>query len=67
MKWIVWHAIATDGGVGGVVDHGLCLDRSIALTFEGLSWPHSVLFGSGCIHPSVVESFAWLLYISSPW
>ena len=23
--------------------------------------------GSGCIYPSVVESFAWFLYISSPW
>ena len=27
-----------------------------------------VLIGcSGCIHPSVVESFAWFLNISSPW
>ena len=32
---IICHAIATDGGVtvGGVLDHGLCLDRSLALTF----------------------------------
>ena len=28
---------------------------------------HLMLVGSGCIHPSVVESFAWFLYISSPW
>ena len=56
---IVCHAtIATDGGVGGVLDHGLCLDRSVALTFEGLNWPHSMLVGSGCIHQSVVQSFA---------
>ena len=27
--------IAIDGGVGGVLDHGLCFDRSVALTFEG--------------------------------
>ena len=64
---IVYHAIATDGGVGGVLDHGLCLDRSVALTLEGLIWPHSMVVGSGCIYPSVVESFAWFLYISSPW
>ena len=31
---IVCHAIATDGGVGGVLDHGLCLDRSVALTLR---------------------------------
>ena len=69
---VVCHAIATDGGVGGVLDHGLCLDRSVALTLEGLIrpypwWPHSMVVGSGCIYPSVVESFAWFLYISSPW
>ena len=64
---IVCHAIATNGGVGGVLDHGLCLDRSIALTLEGLIRPHSMVVGSGCIYPSVVESFAWFLYISSPW
>ena len=63
---IVCHAIATDG-VGGVLDHGLCLDRSVALTLEGLIRPHSMVVGSGCIYPSVVESFAWFLYISSPW
>ena len=28
---IVCHAIATDGGVGGVLDHGLCLARTHAL------------------------------------
>ena len=48
---IVCHAIATDGGVGGVLDHGLCL-----------AWIHvsvSVLLGwwsgSHCvwIHPMV--------------
>ena len=38
---IVCHAIATDGGVGGVLDHGLCLDRSVALSLEGLIRPHS--------------------------
>ena len=59
--------IITDGGVGGVLDHGLCLDRSVALTLEGLIRPHSMVVGSGCIYPSVVESFAWFLYISSPW
>ena len=64
---IVCHAIATDGGVGGVLDHGLCLDRSVALTLEGLIRPHSMVIGSGCIYPSVDESFAWFLYISSPW
>ena len=69
---IVCHAIATDGGVGGVLDHGLCLDRSVALTLEGLIRPHSMVVGSGCIYPSVVESFAlvlawFLVYISSPW
>ena len=26
-----------------------------------------MVVGSGCIYPSVVESFAWFLYISSPW
>ena len=31
---IVCHAIATDGGVGGVLDHGLCVDRSVALTLR---------------------------------
>ena len=55
---IVCHAIATDGGVGGVLDHGLCFDRSVALTFEGLTRPHFMLVGSGCIHLSVVEFFA---------
>ena len=40
---IVCHAIATDGGVGGVLDQGLCLDRSVALTLEGLIWPHSMV------------------------
>ena len=72
---IVCHAIATDGGVGGVLDHGLCLDRSVALTLEGLIRPHSMVatFHGGWvwlhiyIYPSVVESFAWFLYISSPW
>ena len=64
---IVCHAIATDGGVGGVLDNGLCFDRSVALTFEGLMGPHFMLVGSGCIHPFVVESFAWFLYIFSPW
>ena len=49
---IVCHAIATDGGVGGVLDHGLCLDRSVALTLEGLIRPHSMVIGSGCIYPS---------------
>ena len=48
---IVCHALATDGGVGGVLDHGLCL-----------AWIHvsvSVLLGwwsgSHCawIHPMV--------------
>ena len=43
------------------------LDRSVALTFEGLIRPHSILVGFGCILPSVVESFAWFLYIFSPW
>ena len=54
----VCHAIATDGGVGGVFDHGLCLDRSVALTFEGSDSAtfHVGCYGSGCIHPSVVES-----------
>ena len=28
---------------------------------------YSMVVGSGCIYPSVVESFAWFLYISSPW
>ena len=56
----------------GKYDHGLCLDRSVALTLEGLIrphpwWPHSMVVRSGCIYPSVVESFAWFLYISSPW
>ena len=36
---VVCHAIATDGGVGGVLDHGLCLDRSVAFTLEGLIRP----------------------------
>jgi len=27
---IVCHAIATDGGVGGGLDHGLCLGWSLA-------------------------------------
>ena len=40
---IVCHAIATDGGVGGALDHGLCLDRSFALTLEGLIRPHSMV------------------------
>ena len=31
---IVCHAIATDGGVGGVLVHGLCVDRSVALTLR---------------------------------
>ena len=58
---IVCHAIATDGGVGGVLDHGLCFDSSVASTFEGgLIWPHFMLVGSGCqqvhVHPSVVAS-----------
>ena len=35
-------------------------------TFEALIRPHLMLVGSGCIHPSVVGSFAWFLYISSP-
>ena len=49
---IACHAIATDGGVGGVLDHGLCL-----------AWIHSVSVsvllgwwsGSHCvwIHPMV--------------
>ena len=64
---IVCHAIATNGGVGDVLHHGLCLDRSVALTLEGLIRPHSMVVGSGCIYPSVVESVAWVLYISSPW
>ena len=38
------------------------LDRSVALTFEGLVRPLSMVVGSGCIYPSVVESFAWFLY-----
>ena len=63
----VCHAIATDGGVGGVSDHGLCLDMSVALTYKGLIRPHFMLVGSGCmIHPYVVESFAWFFCISSP-
>ena len=41
--FIVCHAIAIDGGVGGVLDHGLCLDRSVALTLEGLIRPHSTV------------------------
>ena len=44
---IVCHDIATDGGVGGVLDHGLCLDRSVALTLEGLIRPHSWGVGQG--------------------
>ena len=40
---IVCDATATDGGVGGVLDHGLCLDRSVALTLEGLIRPHSMV------------------------
>ena len=51
----VCHAIATDGGVGGVLAHGLSFDRSVALTFEGWIRPHSMLVGSGCIHPSVMS------------
>ena len=46
---------------------GLCLHRSVALTLQGLIRPHSMVVGSGCKYPSVVESFAWFLYISSPW
>ena len=65
--FIVCHAIATDGRVGGVLDHGLYLDRSVALTLEGLIRPYSMVVGSGCIYSSVVESFAWFFYISSPW
>ena len=52
---IVCHAIATDGGVGGVLDYGPCFDRSVALTFEGLIRAHFMLVGSGCIHP-----YMWL-------
>ena len=40
---IVCHAIATDGGVGGVLDHGLCVDRSVALTLRELIRPHSMV------------------------
>ena len=58
--------IATDGGVGDILDHGFCLDRSVALTFEGLFQPHSMLVGSGCIHPSVVESFCMVLVHLQP-
>ena len=50
--------------------HLPALARSVALTFQGLIWPHAFhvcLVGPGCIYPSVVESFAWFLYISSPW
>ena len=63
---IVCHAIATNGGVGGVLDHGLCLDRSVALTLEGLIRPHSMVVGSGCIYPSVVAVLCMVLVHLQP-
>ena len=38
---IVCHAIATDGGVGGVLDHGLCLawtHVSVSVLLELVVW-----------------------------
>ena len=35
---IVCHAIATDGGVGGVLDHGLCLAWIHVLVSVLLGW-----------------------------
>ena len=38
---IVCHAIATDGGVGGVLDHGLCLawiHVSVSILIELVVW-----------------------------
>ena len=48
---IVCHAIATDGGVGGVLDHGLCL----AWIHVSVSVPLGWWSGSHCvwIHPMV--------------
>ena len=50
---IVYHAIATDGGVGGVLDHGLCLGWihvSVSAVLRSGWWS-----GSHCvwIHPMV--------------
>ena len=46
---IVCHAIATDGGVGGVLDHGLwaCLD-----TCFGISTARLVVWKPLCLDPS---------------
>ena len=48
--------------------HLPAITRSVALTFQGLIRPcmHSMLVGSGCIYPSVVESFAWVLVHLQP-
>ena len=44
------------------------LAASYCLDLSGIdSATGSMLVGSGCIYPSVVESFAWFLYIFSPW
>ena len=46
---IVCHAIATDGGVGGVLDHGLCLawiHVSVSVLLGWWSGSHSIVFGS---------------------
>ena len=48
---IVCHAIATDGGVGGVLDHGLCLDWihvSVSVLLGWWSGSHCRL--DPCVH-----------------
>ena len=47
---IVCHAIATDGGVGGVLDHGLCL--AWIHTCFGISTAWLVVWKPLCLDPS---------------
>ena len=54
---IVCHAIATDGGVGGVLDHGLCLAWTYVSVSVLLSW----WSGSHC-----VGSIRWCVWSVRP-
>ena len=57
---IVCHAIATDGGVGGVLDHGLCLAWIHVSVSVLLGWSlDAIVFGS-------IRWCVWSVRPSSP-
>ena len=57
---IVCHAIATDGGVGGVLDHGLCLAWIHVSVSVLLGWSlEAIVFGS-------IRWCVWSVRPSSP-